>query len=220
MSAPLRVLLVDDQPLIRSGFAMMLSVEDDLEVVGEAANGREAVVMATRHRPDVIVMDVQMPVLDGIGATREIVAGDLGKVIILTTFDRDDYLFEALRAGASGFLLKNAEAEQLVDALRAVGHGHALLAPEVTQRVIEQMASVPDAPDEGGRHAHLVALLTDREIDVLRLMGAGRSNGEIAAELVIGAATVKTHVSSIFAKLQVRDRVGAVIVAHESGLVG
>ncbi|WP_338537446.1 response regulator transcription factor [Janibacter terrae] len=220
MSAPLRVLLVDDQPLIRSGFAMMLSVEDDLEVVGEAANGREAVVMATRHRPDVIVMDVQMPVLDGIGATREIVAGDLGKVIILTTFDRDDYLFEALRAGASGFLLKNAEAEQLVDALRAVGHGHALLAPEVTQRVIAQMASVPDAPDDAGRHAQLVALLTDRELDVLRLMGAGRSNGEIAADLLIGVATVKTHVSSIFAKLQVRDRVGAVIIAHESGLAG
>lgn len=220
MSAPLRVLLVDDQPLIRSGFAMMLSVEDDLEVVGEAANGREAVVMATHQRPDVIVMDVQMPVLDGIAATREIVAADLGKVIILTTFDRDDYLFDALRAGASGFLLKNAEADQLVEALRAVGHGHALLAPEVTQRVIEQLASVPDAADEGGRHAHLLAHLTGRELDVLRLVGAGRSNGEIAAELVIGAATVKTHVSSIFAKLQVRDRVGAVIIAHESGLVG
>lgn len=219
MSETLRVLLVDDQPLIRSGFAMMLSVEEDLEVVGEAANGREAIEMAATHRPDVIVMDVQMPVLDGIAATREIVERELGRVLILTTFDRDDYLFDALQAGASGFLLKNAEAEQLVDALRAVGHGHALLAPEVTKRVISQMSAGPAGSDESGRHAELLAHLTGRERDVLCLVGAGRSNQEIAAELVIGAATVKTHVSSIFAKLQVRDRVGAVIVAHEAGIV-
>ncbi|MHA7126101.1 response regulator [Janibacter indicus] len=230
MSEVLRVLLVDDQPIIRSGFAMMLSVEDDLEVVGEAADGREAIELARAQRPDVIVMDVQMPVMDGIAATREIVAEELGRVIILTTFDADSYLFDALRAGASGFLLKNAEAEQLVEALRAVGHGHALLAPEVTKRVIEQMsppgagtgggagAAGAGAPT-GGAHAELLAHLTDRELDVLRLIGAGRSNSEIAADLVIGAATVKTHVSSIFAKLQVRDRVGAVIIAHESGLV-
>lgn len=221
MTDTLRVLLVDDQPIIRSGFAMMLSVEEDLVVVGEAANGREAIDLAERERPDVIVMDVQMPVMDGIAATREIVGRDLGRVIILTTFDADNYLFDALQAGASGFLLKNAEADQLVDALRAVGHGHALLAPEVTQRVIAQMAA-PSAPTTGGegRHAALLAHLTDRELDVLRLMGAGRSNSEIAADLVIGAATVKTHVSSIFAKLQVRDRVGAVIIAHEAGVVG
>ena len=229
MSDVLRVLLVDDQPIIRSGFAMMLSVEDDLEVVGEASDGREAIELARAQRPDVIVMDVQMPVMDGIAATREIVAEELGRVIILTTFDADSYLFDALRAGASGFLLKNAEAEQLVDALRAVGHGHALLAPEVTKRVIEQM-SAPGAgggagatgtgAPTGGAHAELLAHLTDRELDVLRLIGAGRSNSEIAADLVIGAATVKTHVSSIFAKLQVRDRVGAVIIAHESGVVG
>lgn len=221
MTETLRVLLVDDQPIIRSGFAMMLSVEDDLEVVGEAANGREAIELAERERPDVIVMDVQMPVMDGIAATREIVARDLGRVIILTTFDADNYLFDSLQAGASGFLLKNAEADQLVDALRAVGHGHALLAPEVTQRVIAQMVG-PVAPTAGGegRHADLLGQLTDRELDVLRLIGAGRSNTEIAAELVIGAATVKTHVSSIFAKLQVRDRVGAVIIAHEAGVVG
>lgn len=219
MTDTLRVLLVDDQPIIRSGFAMMLSVEEDLVVVGEAANGREAIDLAERERPDVIVMDVQMPVMDGIAATREIVERDLGRVIILTTFDADNYLFDALQAGASGFLLKNAEADQLVDALRAVGHGHALLAPEVTQRVIAQM-SVPSVPAGGGegRHAALLAHLTDRELDVLRLMGAGRSNSEIAADLVIGAATVKTHVSSIFAKLQVRDRVGAVIIAHEAGI--
>ncbi|CAM4124688.1 response regulator [Janibacter anophelis] len=221
MSQVLRVLLVDDQPIIRSGFAMMLSVEEDIEVVGEAANGREAIDLAERERPDVIVMDVQMPLMDGIAATREIVARDLGRVIILTTFDADNYLFDALQAGASGFLLKNAEADQLVDALRAVGHGHALLAPEVTQRVIAQMASPGSAAAGGeGRHAPLLAQLTERELDVLRLMGAGRSNTEIAADLVIGAATVKTHVSSIFAKLQVRDRVGAVIIAHEAGIAG
>ncbi|WP_338748839.1 response regulator transcription factor [Janibacter alittae] len=221
MSRTLRVLLVDDQPLIRSGFAMMLSVEDDLEVVGEAATGREAVDMAATHRPDVIVMDVQMPVMDGVAATREIVERELGRVLILTTFDRDDYLFDALRAGASGFLLKNAEAEQLVEALRAVGHGHALLAPEVTKRVIAQMSADPQATGEGSPspHAGLISQLTGRELDVLRLVGTGKSNREIAAELVIGAATVKTHVSSIFAKLQVRDRVGAVIVAHEAGIV-
>lgn len=220
MTVPLRVLLVDDQALIRSGFAMMLSVEDDLEVVGQASTGREAIDLAAELHPDVIVMDVQMPVMDGITATREVVARDLGRVIILTTFDSDDYLFAALQAGASGFLLKNAQAEQLVDALRAVGHGHALLAPEVTQRVIAQMSVGPATQPGGtGRHAGLLGQLTDRERDVLRLMGVGRSNAEIADELVIGAATVKTHVSSIFAKLQVRDRVGAVIIAHESGLV-
>ncbi|MGO1165122.1 MAG: response regulator [Janibacter sp.] len=222
MTDTLRVLLVDDQPIIRSGFAMMLSVEEDLEVVGQASDGREAIDLAEAQRPDVIVMDVQMPVMDGIAATREVVERGLGRVIILTTFDSDSYLFDALQAGASGFLLKNAEAEQLVEALRAVGHGHALLAPEVTQRVIAQMTSAGSAPGPGegaGRHADLLGQLTGRELDVLRLIGAGRSNQEIAAELVIGAATVKTHVSSIFAKLQVRDRVGAVIIAHEAGIV-
>ncbi len=221
MSDVLRVLLVDDQPIIRSGFAMMLSVEEDIEVVGEAGNGQEALELARAEAPDVIVMDVQMPVLDGIAATREVVAQDLGRVLILTTFDRDDYLFAALEAGASGFLLKNAQAEQLVEALRAVGDGNALLAPEVTKRVIQQM-STPTQPGDaagGSRHEELLAQLTDRERDVLRLIGAGRSNREIAAELFIGAATVKTHVSSIFSKLAVRDRVGAVIIAHEAGIV-
>ncbi|HQX86052.1 MAG TPA: response regulator transcription factor, partial [Ornithinibacter sp.] len=140
MHPPLRVLIVDDQHLVRSGFAMILSVEDDLEVVGEAENGRVALAQARALRPDVVLMDVQMPVMDGIEATRALVAEDLAKVLILTTFDRDDYVFDALSAGASGFLLKNAEPDQLVEAVRAVGHGHALLAPEVTRRVIERMA--------------------------------------------------------------------------------
>lgn len=230
----LRVLLVDDQPIIRSGFAMMLSVEDDLVVVGEAGDGREAVRLAGELAPDVVVMDVQMPVLDGIAATAEVVAQDLARVIILTTFDRDDYLFDALRAGASGFLLKNAEADQVVEAIRTVGQGNALLAPEVTRRVISRMTSadgepattaapgepaVPDAAPTPQRHGDLVARLTGREHEVLALIGAGLSNAEIAAHLVIGEATVKTHVSSVFAKLGVRDRVQAVIVAHEAGVV-
>ncbi len=243
---PLRVLLVDDQHLVRSGFAMMLSVEDDIEVVGEAATGVEAVEVARRTRPHVILMDVQMPVLDGIGATRQVVAEDLGRVVILTTFDRDDYLFDALRAGASGFLLKNADPDDLVDAVRAVGHGHALLAPAVTRRVIEAMTAGrgpdPDTSDDprddaagpaagtgpaaGGRprrrgperHPEL-ARLTEREREVLVLMGRGRSNGEIAGELHLGEATVKTHVSNCLAKLHLRDRVQAVVLAYEAGLI-
>lgn len=229
---PLRVLLVDDQRLVRSGFALMLSVEDDLEVVGEAADGAEAVEHARLARPDVILMDIQMPVMDGIEATRRIVAESLGRVVILTTFDRDDYLFDALRAGATGFLLKNADPDQLVDAVRAAGHGQALLAPEVTLRVIERMtalsaagAAAPapapgaPAPDVTARHADTIARLTDRERQVLGLVGRGRSNAEIAGELYLGEATVKTHVSNILAKLGVRDRVQAVVVAHEAGLI-
>ena len=228
---PLRVMLVDDQHLVRSGFALMLSVEDDLEVVGEAADGAQAVDEARRSRPDVILMDVQMPVMDGIEATRRIVAENLGRVVILTTFDRDDYLFDALRAGATGFLLKNADPEQLVDAVRAAGHGQALLAPEVTLRVIERMtalaagaptpsvAPAPGAQRATSRHDAAIARLTEREREVLVLMGRGRSNAEVARELYLGEATVKTHVSNVLAKLGVRDRVQAVVVAHEAGLI-
>ena len=248
---PLRVLIVDDQHLVRSGFAMILSVEDDLEVVGEAENGRVALAQARALRPDVVLMDVQMPVMDGIEATRALVAEDLAKVLILTTFDRDDYVFDALSAGASGFLLKNAEPDQLVEAVRAVGHGHALLAPEVTRRVIERMARTgragagptsttgagiagapttqPGAPASerapGLRGAAVdarldgLSRLTDREREVLVLAARGLSNSEIAAHLVLGEATVKTHVSSCLAKLHVRDRVQAVVVAYEAGLV-
>ncbi len=283
----LRVLLVDDQLLVRSGFSLILSVEDDIEVVGQAADGQAAIDLARQTHPDVVLMDVQMPVMDGIQATSRIVAEDLGKVIILTTFDRDDYLFDALVAGASGFLLKNADPDQLVDAVRAVGHGHALLAPEVTRRVIERMVTpatsglpagrtdstgltsrpslstssdtpdsrvlargsgardLPGAPDAAGLadpSAHTgsarpaagtpaaagpvpatapsaLAHLTDREREVLSLVARGMSNAEIAGELFLGEATVKTHVSSCLSKLHLRDRVQAVVLAYEVGLV-
>lgn len=215
MSAPIRVVLVDDQPLLVSGFAMILSTEDDIEVVGQARNGREAVDVVAELAPDVVLMDVQMPVLDGIEATRLI--ADETRVIILTTFDRDDYLFDALSAGASGFLLKNADPDDLVDAVRAVAHGHALLAPEVTSRVIARMT-------EGGgagpvRHAAELERLTARETEVLQRVARGLSNAEIAAAMYVGEATVKTHVSNVLAKLHLRDRVQAVVFAYEAGLV-
>lgn len=214
----LGVLLVDDHAMVRSGFRLMLSVEDDIEVVGEAAEGMSAIIAARELRPDVILMDVQMPGMDGIEATRRIVEEDLGRVVILTTFDRDDYLFDALEAGASGFMLKNAEPEQLVEAVRAVGHGHGLLAPEVTRRVIERMAvggngtERPEPPE--------LASLTDREREVLVALAKGMSNAEIAKELFLGEATIKTHVSNCLAKIGVRDRVHAVIYAYEHGLIG
>ncbi|MBD3914243.1 response regulator [Nocardioides hwasunensis] len=214
---PLRVLLVDDHAMVRSGFAMVLSVEDDIEVVGEAADGLQAIEMARVTRPDVVLMDVQMPRMDGIEATRHLVADDLGHVVIVTTFDRDDYLFDALQAGASGFLLKNAGPEQLLDAVRAAGRGHALLAPEVTRRVIGRMAG-EDAPTDRPEPAEL-AHLTAREREVLVMLGRGLSNAEIAADLVLGEATVKTHVSNVLAKLHLRDRVQAVIFAYEAGLI-
>lgn len=220
-TAPLSVLLVDDQAMLRTGFAMILSVEDDIQVVGQASNGREAIEQVAALHPDVVLMDVQMPVMDGIQATTELVSAGATKVIILTTFDRDDYLFDALHAGASGFLLKNSEPEVLVEAVRAVGHGHALLSPEVTRRVIEQMMSTPEpgTPSPISPEAQsALALLTDREREVLVLLADGLSNAEIAAHLVVGEATVKTHVSNVLAKLHLRDRVQAVVFAHRAGL--
>ncbi len=223
-----RVLLVDDQQLVRSGFSLILSVEDDLEVVGEASDGAEAVRLTRELRPDVVLMDVQMPVMDGIDATRAIVAEDLSKVLILTTFDRDDYVFSGLTAGASGFLLKNSDAEHLIEAVRTVADGHALLAPEVTRRVIEQMTHPREAT---GRHTGAavpqpralldprLADLTPRELEVLVLVGRGLSNAEIAIELFVGEATVKTHLSNVFSKLHLRDRVQAVVLAYEAGLI-
>ncbi|GAB3079334.1 response regulator transcription factor [Intrasporangium mesophilum] len=216
-----RVLLVDDQQLVRSGFSLILSVEDDLEVVGEASDGAEAVRLTRELCPDVVLMDVQMPVMDGIDATRAIVAEDLSKVLILTTFDRDDYVFSGLAAGASGFLLKNSDAEHLIEAVRTVADGHALLAPEVTRRVIEQMTHgrVGTVPQPSGVLSPRLADLTPRELEVLVLVGRGLSNAEIAIELFVGEATVKTHLSNVFSKLHLRDRVQAVVLAYEAGLI-
>nr|WP_281358842.1 response regulator transcription factor [Flexivirga aerilata] len=215
----MRVLVVDDQRLVRSGFAMMLSVEDDIEVVGEAANGAESVELARKLRPDLVLMDVQMPVLDGIAATERIVAEGTGQVVLLTTFDRDDYLFDGLQAGASGFLLKNTDPDDLVDAIRAVAHGHALLAPEVTRRVIERMTAAGSSAESDPARAGALSRLTPRELEVLELVGRGLSNGEIAGRLFLGEATVKTHVSSCLSKLHLRDRVQAVVFAYEAGLL-
>ncbi|MEZ5081395.1 MAG: response regulator transcription factor [Thermoleophilia bacterium] len=214
----LRVMVVDDHAMVRSGFSMVLSVEPDLVVVGDASDGAEAVRRAVTLEPDVILMDVQMPGMDGIAATRVITAETDARVVIVTTFDRDDYLFDALEAGASGFVLKNAEPEQLVDAVRAAGHGHALLAPEVTRRVIQRMRT-PDAPAPSVVEPPEIADLTAREREVLILVAEGLSNAEIAKALVVGESTVKTHVSNCLAKLRLRDRVQAVAFAYRVGLM-
>ena len=218
------VALVDDQDLVRTGFRMILSVEDDLELVGEAADGLEATRLVQRVEPHVVLMDVQMPTMDGIEATRLIVAASDTKVVMLTTFERDDYLFAALEAGASGFLLKSCRADELVQAIRSVADGHALLAPQMTRSLVERF--VRDRRTAGSRDgapmvepAALTAL-TDRERDVLALLALGLSNAEIAEELRVGTATVKTHVSRILTKLGLRDRVQAVVLAYRSGLVG
>lgn len=218
----IRVLLVDDHAVMRAGFRMILHSADDIEVIGEAATGVEAVAAARDLTPDVICMDVQMPDMDGLEATRRIVAdaGISAYVVIVTTFDRDDYLFQALAAGASGFLLKNAGPEDLIAAVRVAAAGDALLAPAVTKRVIERFTaapkarpSAPDAIPEG-----VIVDLTEREGDVLRLLAQALSNAEIARELYIGEATVKTHVSNLLQKLGARDRVAAVVYAHRHGL--
>ncbi|UFU08219.1 response regulator [Ruania halotolerans] len=225
----IRVALVDDQALVRSGFAMVLSVEEDVEVIGQAADGAAAVDLVRSVPTDVVLMDVQMPGTDGIEATRQIVAEDLARVIILTTFDREDYLFAALEAGASGFLLKNADPDELVAAIRAVSGGHALLAPEMTVKVISRLVSgsaarIESTPAPGmDRTTRTVnepfEPLTPRELDVLVLVAEGMSNAEIAGELFVGESTVKTHVSHVLAKIGARDRVQAVVYAHRAGLV-
>jgi DNA-binding NarL/FixJ family response regulator len=211
-----RVVLVDDDDLMRAGLRAVLSSDDSVDVVGEAADGRAAVPLARNLLPDVILMDVRMPVLDGIAATREVLAAaPEARVVILTTFEQDDYIFGALRAGASGFLLKRSRPEELVAAIHAVAAGDSLLSPSVTRRVIDRMASQP-APDTGG--AERLDELTPRERDVLVQLARGLSNAEIAATLVIEESTVKTHVKRILMKLRLRDRVQAVIFAYESGL--
>ena len=215
-----RVLLADDQAMVRTGFRMILELEEDIEVVGEAQDGEEAIAAARRTRPDVIVMDVRMPRVDGLEATRRLVAelDPAPRVLVVTTFDEDEPVYEALRAGAAGFLLKNAPPEQLVDAVRTVAGGDGLLAPEVTRRVIEEFARRSPAP-ASPRAADALAELTERELEVLRLMARGLSNAQIADRLVITPGTAKTHVGRILMKLGLGNRVQAVVLAYETGLV-
>lgn len=213
----IRVLLCDDQALVRQAFALMLSVEDDIELVAQCANGSDAVRAAQQRPVDVCLMDIEMPVMNGIEATHAIRAlPEPPEVVILTTFDRDDYLFSALQAGASGFLLKNTEPETLLESIRTVAAGGALLAPEVTRRVIAEAVSGRSKP---GQESPGIAKLSERETEVLVLMARGLSNAEIAQELFLGEATIKSHVSACLSKLGVRDRVQAVIHAFEHRLV-
>ena len=213
------VLLADDQSMVRAGFRMILESEPDITVVGEAPDGRSAVDIVTRTRPDVVLMDIRMPELDGLKAAERILSDPEldAAVLMLTTFDRDEYIYEALRIGTSGFLLKDAPADRLLDAVRVAAVGDALLAPSVTRRLIEQFAhAVRPAP---GDVPEALAQLTARELDVLRLVARGLSNSEIAAELVLGENTIKTHVAHVLGKLDLRDRVQAVVLAYETGLV-
>jgi DNA-binding NarL/FixJ family response regulator len=212
-----RVLLVDDEPLVRVGFSMVLDAQDDLAVVGQAGDGARAVALARELRPDVVVMDVRMPGVDGVEATRRIVAEGLpSRVLVLTTFDLDEYAFAALRAGASAFLLKNAEPAELLRAVRAVARGDAVVSPRVTRRLLETLAHrLPAGTPPDPR----VASLTDREREVLRAVARGESNAEIAAGLVLSELTVKTHVARILGKLGLRDRTQAAVFAHNHGLV-
>ena len=213
----IRVVVADDQGMVRSGFSILLNAQPDIEVVGEAVNGQEAVTRAAELRPDVILMDVRMPLLDGLQATRQIAAADgAPRVLVLTTFDLDDYVYEALRSGASGFLLKDASAGELAEAVRVVAAGDALLAPGVTRRLIAEFARL-GAP-RGASRKHLDGL-TDRETEVLALVARGMSNAEIAVHLVVAEHTVKTHVSRVLMKLALRDRAQAVVFAYECGLI-
>jgi len=218
VTPPTTVVIVDDQGMVRAGFRSLLSTEDGIEVVGEAANGEEAVDVVSRLAPDVTLMDIRMPVLDGIAATRRLMEAEVAtRVIVLTTFDLDEYVFEALRAGASGFLLKDAPAEELAEAIRVVAAGDSLLAPQVTRRVIDAFVDRPAPrrvePDDRLRH------LTPREVEVLRLLARGLSNQDISDLLFVSEGTTKTHVSNVLSKLGLKDRVQAVVFAYENGVV-
>jgi DNA-binding NarL/FixJ family response regulator len=213
----IRVLIADDQTLVRGGFRLILDAQEDIEVVGEAADGREALALACELSPDVVLMDIRMPELDGLEATRRLLAdGDAPRVLMLTTFGEDEYVYDAMKAGASGFLLKDLRPEQLAEAVRVAAAGDALLAPSITRRLIEEFVRRP--PPGAGPPAEL-SELTERELEVLRLIARGLSNAEIAAKLFLSEATVKTHVTHVLTKLGLRDRVQAVVFAYESGLV-
>jgi DNA-binding NarL/FixJ family response regulator len=215
----IRVLVVDDQPLIRAGFHKMVEARPDLEVVGEAADGAEAVAQARRLGPDVVLMDIRMPTMDGLEATRQLAGPGVAnptKVLILTTFDLDEYVYEALRSGASGFLLKDAPPEELAAAIRVIAAGEALLAPSVTRRLIQRFA---DQPPPKAVDAKALGRLTERETEVLRLLARGLSNTQIATELVVSETTVKSHVAHLLTKLGLHDRVQAVVLAYETGFV-
>jgi len=213
----IRVLLCDDQALVRSGFRLILESREDIEVVGEVEDGREAIGLTRRVDPDVILMDVRMPNVDGVEATRRLVAGgSRARIIILTTFDLDEYVYEAIRAGASGFLLKDVQPAQLVDAIRVVEAGEALLAPSITRRLLDRFAhTLPGAEEKPSE----LASLTERELEVLKLLASGLSNAELAERLFLSETTVKSHISSVLRKLGLRDRVQAVVLAYEAGLV-
>ncbi|WP_027863146.1 response regulator transcription factor [Marmoricola sp. URHB0036] len=213
----IRVLIADDQELVRTGFRVILEAEGDIEVIAEAENGHEAVRQAALAKPEVVLMDIRMPELDGLAATEQILRQqDPPTIVVLTTFDQNEYIYRALRAGAAGFLLKDAPSSRLIAAVRAAATGDSLIEPSITQRLVERFAEpavAPGIPDQ-------LAQLTERELDVLRLITRGLSNAEIAAEMVVAETTVKTHVARILAKLGVRDRVQAVVVAYETGFVG
>ncbi|MBT2453183.1 response regulator transcription factor [Streptomyces sp. ISL-43] len=214
----IRVLIVDDQMMVREGFSVLLNAMDGIEVVGEAVNGREAIAQVAALRPDVVLMDIRMPEMNGLEATREIVAADTNaKVLVLTTFDLDEYVYQALRAGASGFLLKDASARQLADGVRVVAAGEALLAPSVTRRLITEFSKLSEVRPHSGSAA--VSELTERETEVLVLIAQGLSNAEIADRLIIAESTIKTHVSRILVKLGLRDRTQAAVFAYETRLV-
>jgi DNA-binding NarL/FixJ family response regulator len=214
----IRVLLCDDQALVRSGFRLILEGREGIEVVGEAEDGREAIEVARQADPDVILMDVRMPNVDGVEATRRLVSGGFrARILILTTFDLDEYVYEAIRAGASGFLLKDVQPSQLVDAIRIVASGEALLAPTVTRRLLDRFAhTLPGAEEKPPPE---LATLTERELEILKLLASGLSNAELAERLFLSETTVKTHISSVLRKLGLRDRVQAVVLAYEAGLV-